>query len=305
VDSPSIDLIGASIVAWRMAALAQADPLAALERLRHAYVHEQRYAARPSPMEVSRTCRRLASAVLGGGDLAVRKGVALTIVASRARGPLANTESRLAFGRAMLSNSLSRRRLAAYLERVVFQAGETSFLVEPFDEFGLARVPIDARNQHDALLASGTIPLVSAPVRDIGGAPHGRYWDGALVDYHLLLPYPRLTVARVSAQRGSIVLYPHFNSWVTPGWLDKHLPWRRESSRHPWLDNVLLIAPSGSLIERLPNRKLPDRRDFYRYGVDHAGRERAWNRAISECERFADAVMGWMARPDPTLIKPL
>ena len=119
-----IELIGASIGAWRMAALAQPEPLAALDRLQHAYVHEQRYPAKPTPFEVSRACRRLAAAVLGEGDLEVRKGVALTIVTARARGPLAHAESKLAFGRAMLSNSLSRRRLAAYLERVVFQAGE-------------------------------------------------------------------------------------------------------------------------------------------------------------------------------------
>jgi predicted acylesterase/phospholipase RssA len=304
-DGGSIELIGASIGAWRMAALAQPEPLAALERLQHAYVHDQRYPAKPTPLDVSRACRRLAAAVLGEGDLAVRKGVALTIVTARARGPLAHAESKLAFGRAMLSNSLSRRRLAAYLERVVFQAGEPSFLAEAFDAFGLVRVPIDTRNQHDALLASGTIPLVCAPVRDIDGAPHGRYWDGALVDYHLLLPYTRLVAARRAAGRGSIILYPHFNSRVTPGWLDKHLPWRRASSRHPWLENVLLIAPSGSLIESLPNSKLPDRQDFYRYGADHAGRERAWNGAIGECERFAEAVLRWMSRPDPTLIRPL
>ena len=298
-----IELVGASIGAWRMAALAQPEPLAALERLQHAYVHDQRYRAKPTPDDVSQACRRLAAAVLDDGDLKLRKGAALTIVTARARGPLAHAESRLAFGRAMLSNSLSRRRLATFLERVVFQAGDASFLAEPFDEFGLVRVPIDAGNQHDALLASGTIPLVCAPVRDIGGAPQGRYWDGALIDYHLLLPYPRLVAARSAAGRGSIVLYPHFDSRVIPGWLDKHFPWRRASHKHPWLDNVLLIAPSASLIERLPNRKLPDRRDFYRYGADHAGRERAWNAAIRECGRFAEAVLRWMARPDPTLIR--
>jgi len=304
-DSGQIELIGASIGAWRMAALAQPEPLAALERLQHAYVHEQRYPAKPTPLEVSRACRRLAAAVLGDRDLAVRSGAALTVVTARARGPLAHAESRLAFGRALLSNSLSRRRLAHYLERVVFQAGEHSFLARPFDEFGLVRVPIDPRNQHDALIASGTIPLVCAPVRDIGGAPDGRYWDGALVDYHLLLPYPQLVESRRAQGLDSIVLYPHFDGRLIPGWLDKHLPWRSACRGHPWLANVLLVAPSASLIERLPNRKLPDRRDFYRYGADHAGRERAWNGAIGECGRFAEAVLRWMARPDPTLIRPI
>ena len=51
-ESP-VELIGASVGAWRMAALAQVDPLAALERVQHAYVHQQSYSARPTPPEVS------------------------------------------------------------------------------------------------------------------------------------------------------------------------------------------------------------------------------------------------------------
>ncbi len=156
-----------------------------------------------------------------------------------------------------------------------------------------------ATNAEDALLASGTIPLLAAPVRDIAGAPPGLYWDGALVDYHLLLPYPR----RSTADR--IVFYPHFNDFVTPGWLDKHLPWRRSPRAHPWLEDMLLVSPSPAFLATLPNGKLPDRRDFYRYGPDHAGRIRAWETAIAECGRFAAAVLGWMERPDPTLIEPI
>jgi hypothetical protein len=150
-------------------------------------------------------------------------------------------------------------------------------------------VPLDATNDHDALLASGTIPLVCVPVRDIAGAPHGNYWDGALIDYHLLLPYPWLATHK-RTDRSSIVLYRHFDRSVTPGWLDKHLPWRRSSSGHAWLANVLNRA-IGVDDRAYPNRKLPDRQDFYRYGTDHAGRERAWNRAIGESERFAEAVL--------------
>ena len=104
---------------------------------------------------------------------------------------------------------------------------------------------------------------------------------------------------------GRVVLYPHFNDYVTPGWLDKHLRWRRAPRGHRWLDDVLLIAPSPSFLSMLPNGKLPDRRDFYRYGSDHAGRERAWSRAVAECERFAVDAFGWLLRPDPTLVRPL
>lgn len=300
-DSAQVELIGASIGAWRMAALAQVDALAALGRVQHAYVHEQCYTSRPTTVEVSEACRRIARAARGDGPLNLRPGVRLAVVTARARGPLHGQESKVAFGRAVLSNAIARPRLAAYLERVVFEAGSGPGVFDggAFDAFGLVRVPLDERNADDALLASGTIPLLAAPVRDIAGAPAGHYWDGALVDYHLLLPYPGRSRA------DGIVFYPHFNDFVTPGWLDKHLPWRRAPRAHPWLDNVLLVAPSPAFLASLPHGKLPDRQDFYRYGPDHPGRIRAWETAIAECGRFAEAVLAWMERPDPTLIEPI
>src|ERR687894_1235150 len=50
--------IGSSIGSWRMACLAQRDPVAALERGHHAYVHEQRYSPNPSAREVTRVLGR-------------------------------------------------------------------------------------------------------------------------------------------------------------------------------------------------------------------------------------------------------
>jgi len=298
--SADIELVGASVGAWRMAALARPDAEAALGRLVLSYVEDQNYDERPTPDDVARACRRLALAVHDGRPFEVRPGVTLTLVTSRARGALAGRESKLAFGRIALANAVSRRRLARHLERVLFVHGE-SFLAEPYDAFGSTVVPLGASNAEDALVASGTIPVICSPVRAIAGAPPGNYWDGALVDYHLQLPYPRL-------QRGArrrIVLYPHFNGHVTPGWLDKHLPWRARPRGHAWLDDVLLIAPSAEFLASLPNGKLPDRSDFYRYGRDHAGRIRDWNRAIAECARFAEAALGWLRNPDPSLVRPL
>jgi hypothetical protein len=303
--NPRIELVGASVGAWRMTALAQRDPVAALDRVEDAYVNGQSYAARPTPLDVSRVCRGIARAAHGTEPLQLRAGVSLSIITARARGRLHDRESRLAFGLAVMDNALGRKRLARYLERVVFQAGAASVMLQDpgFDEFGLVRVPLDPENAEDALLASGTIPLLAAPVRDIPGAPAGNYWDGALIDYHLLLPYSRLSRERNAGTR--LVLYPHFNNYVTPGWLDKHLPWRREAREHAWLDDVLLIAPTPAFVATLPNGKLPDRQDFYRYGADHAARIRAWKSAIAQCGRMAEAAMRWLERPDPTLIKPI
>jgi hypothetical protein len=111
-----------------------------------------------------------------------------------------------------------------------------------------------------------------------------------------LLPYRSLD---------GIVLYPHFVPHVTPGWLDKFLPWRAQPRSHPWLENVLLVAPSRALLERLPNRKLPDRNDFYRYAREDERRMRDWRRAVAECQRFADEVAAWILHPDPSLLQPL
>jgi predicted acylesterase/phospholipase RssA len=290
-----VEFIGASIGAWRMACLAQRDPHAALDRLQHAYVREQNYAEHPSPAQVATVCRGLAHSVFGLAGPVLRDGAALSVITARARGALAGDQSRLAFGRAALANAAARGWLARHLERVVFHAGGPSRLAPAFDAFGLTQVPLTNQNVEDALLASGSIPLVCDPVRDVPAAPAGEYWDGGLIDYHLLLPYDRFD---------GIVLYPHFVPHVTPGWLDKFLPWRRPR-RHHWLASVVLIAPSQRMLDRLPHRRLPDRNDFHRYGLDHAGRVAAWERAIAESERFAEAAMRWLQSPDPTIARPL
>jgi predicted acylesterase/phospholipase RssA len=291
-----LELIGASIGAWRMAAASMPDPLAALDRLADAYVG-QTYPHRPTPRQVAEQCRRLARAVLGAAPaVEAAPGRALTVVTARARGLLDANATRAAFARAALANTVSRARLASHLHRVLFTAGGARFPAAPFDSFGLDRVDLDAHNSEDALLASGSIPLLCEPVRNPAGAPRGEYWDGGLIDYHLMLPYSQLP---------KLVLYPHFAPHVTAGWLDKFLPWRRHARGHPWLDNVLLFSPSPAMLERLPNRKLPDRNDFYRYGLDHASRQRDWRRAMAESQRFAEDVMAWLQRPDPSLLQPL
>lgn len=284
-----IELVGASIGAWRMACLVQRDARAALDRLQRAYVRDQNYRQRPSPSQVAGVCRAIARAVVGVSTLELRDGVALSVLTTRSRGVLAHRRSRLAFGSAALANAAARRFLAAHMERVAFHAGAPSKLPPAFDEFGLTQLPLNEDNLEDALLASGSIPLVCDPVNGIACAPAGDYWDGGLIDYHLLLPYPRF---------GRIVLYPHFVPHVTPGWLDKFLPWRSRVARHQWLANVVLIAPSRALLHRLPNRKLPDRSDFYRYGPDHGARSAAWEHAIAECERFAEQALRWLEAPD-------
>jgi hypothetical protein len=83
-----------------------------------------------------------------------------------------------------------------------------------------------------------------------------------------------------------LVLYPHFQPHIVPGWLDKGLRSRHGVS--PFLDNVVVLAPNPDWIRTLPNARLPDRGDFKRYSEDEAGRQAAWRRALAESERLAE-----------------
>ncbi|MGK5024321.1 patatin-like phospholipase family protein [Janthinobacterium sp. RB2R34] len=287
--------IGASIGAWRMAAATLADPVAAQRRLVREYVG-QRYPDKPASTHVSRTCRALLGAMLDGQDAQLLQHAqhSLAVLAVRGIGPLARPgvwRDRRGFLLAAAGNTLARDRLAASLERVVFHAGPdgASWLRSRFDAFNGHFVPLAQDNLRDALLASGSIPLVLDAVTGIAGAPPGRYWDGGLVDYHLHLPYQR---------EPDLVLYPHFSDHIVPGWLDKAMPWRRVRGQDAALDNLILVSPSPAFVASLPNGKLPDRRDFAHYGQDHAARIRDWRRAIAESERMAAAFARWAEQPD-------
>jgi hypothetical protein len=294
-EATNLHLVGASIGAWRLFCAAQRDADAALTRLREGYL-SQRFPRKPTPRQVSDQSRLLARALLDDGRLPpLRDGVSLSVITARARGALARGHGAAAFMHSAARNLAGRRHLAAHMERVVFASGASAF-PPVCDAFGCTRVPLTDANAEDALLASGSIPLIFTPVRDPSGAPPGAYWDGGLIDYHLLLPYQ---------QFDGLVLYPHFVPFITPGWLDKYLPWRRHARAHHWLDNLLLIAPSPAFLARLPNGKLPDRNDFTRYGEQQDARERDWRRAVAECERLADEVMAWLARPDAGLLRAL
>ncbi|MBL8382011.1 MAG: patatin-like phospholipase family protein [Burkholderiales bacterium] len=288
-----LTLVGASIGAWRMAAAADANPVAAIAALERGYVEDQNFRVKPTPAEVAQLMR--ANVENGFAAWRPRPDVTLHVLTARAAGALERDGSRRAFGRAALANARGRRHLSRHLRRVVFSRGPARGTAEVLfgdDPFGCIQVDLDAANATQALLASGSIPLVSEAVPDIPGAPAGWYWDGGLIDYHLYHPYARLD---------RLTLYPHFAPSVTPGWLDKFLPWRKQGVRGrgaPWLASMILIAPSPAFIATLPGGKLPDRNDFYRYAGDHAARIAAWKRALAECRRFADEAAAWLTRPD-------
>ena len=305
-------LVGASIGAWRFAAVCCEDRTEVLAAFARGYT-EQRYPPRPSARFVSQSARDLLSGLFAGREAEILSsgGYRLHILVVRGRWPLARDTAvgtPLGFGMAAMANALGRRHLARFIDRALFHdpRGRPPFLAvgdltpavagDPirFDAFHTHPVPLDRENLGDALLASASIPIVLEGVRDIARAPTGVYWDGGIIDYHLHLPYHRAA---------GLVLYPHFTDRIVPGWLDKPLPWRR--ARGEWLENVVLVAPSREYLAKLPNGKLPDRKDFRRYVNDYEGRLRDWRHAIGESDRLAEAFLAFAARPDPARVLPL
>jgi hypothetical protein len=129
----------------------------------------------------------------------------------------------------------------------------------------------------------------------------GAYWDGGITDYHLHLDYAsahsgarqEFSAAMVDAHASpNLVLYPHFQRSVVPGWLDKGLHWRHRATS--FLDTTVLLVPKPDWVKTLPNGKLPDRADFTHYGNDLAGRVKAWRGAIAASQQLADEFQSWL-----------
>ncbi len=313
----AVDLVGASIGAWRMATACLNDPVAAFERLEHDYIRQhfelQPGQKRPPPDLISERFGQNLQAFYGGrvSEVLHHPRWRLHIVTSRGRHLLGREHglrTPLGYLGAFVANTLYRKAMGAWLERVVFSAPGAAL---PFaaDDYRTRQVPLSEANFMAALQASCSIPFVLRAVQHIAGAPPGAYWDGGITDYHLHLNYAAAPGAINSEAIGAcpespdgrndaqgLVLYPHFQRTVVPGWLDKGLKWRHRATHY--LDNMLLLAPNPAWIKTLPNGKLPDRSDFTRYGNDLAGRVKAWGGAVQMSRQLADEFQAWLARPD-------
>ena len=304
-------LIGASIGAWRMAAASCTNAVAAFQRLADLYC-EQQYPEKPPAALVTQEIAQLLQRFISGyeHEIVTNPLQHLQILANRGRGLLASPttamQAKAGFASAAFANLLSRDFLARHIERVVIgnHAASSTWLEKPFDHFPTHLCELSTDNLAPALLASGTLPLVMEPVRQIPGAPAGTYWDGGMIDYHLALPYERI-LSNADKGDAGLVLYPHFTDHIIPGWLDKALPWRRAGQgRHrSWVDNVIMISPSAEFVRQLPRGKLPDRQDFFHYGLNHALRVQQWKIAIADSARMRDDLAAFIARPDMSQVR--
>ncbi len=297
-----VDLVGASIGAWRMATACLNESVLAFERLERDYIHQD-YALEPgkkfpTPDRISADFGASLEAFYGGRvpEVLNHPRYKLHIVTSRGRHVLRREgkfRAPLGYAGAFFTNVVRRKAMGAWLERVVFssQDSELPFLT---NDYRTRHIALSEANFNPALQASCSIPFVLRAVHDIPGAPRGAYWDGGITDYHLHLDY--------KADDG-IVLYPHFQQAVVPGWLDKSLKWRHGSSS--FLDRMIVLAPSEEWIKKLPRGKLPDRTDFAHHGTNLAARVAQWSGAVGAAQQLADEFAAWLEKPDLSKVLPL
>jgi hypothetical protein len=297
-----VHLIGASIGAWRMACACLPDAAAALAQLAEDYV-TQRYPHRPGKLPPARVVSQIFGARLEqrlgarAAEVLASPRYRLHVFTSRGRWLLSRRGkmgTALGYLGAYLANAASRRALSGWLERVVFSDPRDE-LPFPLADYRTQRVALDAANLAPAILASCAVPFSLEAVQDVPGGPPGSYWDGGITDYHLHLNYAAMT--------DGLVLYPHFQPNIVPGWLDKAWRGRHRASHH--LDNLVVLSPHPGFIERLPNSKLPDRQDFRDLRDDDVGRERLWRVALAESTRLAEDFARLVERGGPIDALPL
>jgi hypothetical protein len=314
-SSHSVHLLGASIGAWRMATACLAESAsetdAAFAQMAHDYIHqtyEHAPGKAPTPHHVSEVFGAKLAERFGGREPQVlsHSRYRLHVFTSRGRHllrregrALSRLSTPLGYLGAFATNAVSRPAMGAWLERVIFSDSREALPIHLHD-YRTHTVALSATNLCLSLLASCSIPFWLDAVNDIPGAPKGAYWDGGITDYHLHLNYASMNHAALPAASqgaGALVLYPHFQKTIIPGWLDKALKHRHRATAH--LDNVIVLSPRAEWVRTLPGGKLPDRADFKHYGDDLAGRVAAWTRAVQESGRLRDEFADWVNGMNP------
>lgn len=288
----SMELYGSSIGSWRHAALASADKANAIKQLQYRYLNQtwDQDDPRPAQQIVDNLCEWVLDGFLNQesiNSIVDHPRFTTHIVTARGRG-LNNRANDWLLGIGMaasaIGNLVHRKLLSLGFQRVVFSSGPSRAFT--FQDFDTLHVPLTQDLLKPALLASGSIPFLMRGVNFQQGAAPGQYWDGGVVDYHF----------DFSNQTGEgMVLYPHFDSSVIKGWFDKQLLWRRTTAK--LLRRTVVIAPSDNYIKQLPSRKIPDRKDFFRYNEPE--RLKHWQTAVEQSKALAAAFEKMISHPDP------
>ncbi len=275
-----VDLFGTSIGAFKLAAAARNDPREAMTVLAHAYTQQQ-YDKNMTTDELGARIALETNRILdtflpaeGINEILSNSRYHFHCGSVRCKGWLASqnvSKQKVAMARGLLLSAFGRGFYHAMVERVIFSKGTSVLTYSGRDGINTQIIKLTPDNFRDAILSSGSIPVVMPSVENITGAPDGVYRDGGLLDYH---PVP----SNVTTVNNGLALYPHFYSQLKEGWFDKYWSWR--TVRAEQLDRTILLSPSESFVQSLPDQRIPDRKDFYRFRDNDSKRVENWNTAI-------------------------
>ncbi|ARU56513.1 alpha/beta superfamily hydrolase [Oleiphilus messinensis] len=281
-STQAIALLGSSVGAWRMALYATSDAHIAFKEL-EAINMTQRYSNPIRAKEVQGFVDNVLTKIFTEKrrlEIIQNTRRHLHIISVRNRQYLNSRNIAVQFGSlslAALGNIITPSAVPKIYPRVIV----SKLGVDNAHGKKAEIIPLNKVNLPEALIASGTIPMIMQPTKITGGKDRW-YWDGALTDYHFGGPF------KVS---DGLILYPHFSSKIVPGWFDKPLPWRKPTLEN--YSNVVMLVPSASFIENLPYRKIPDRKDFER--LSDSEREHYWNIVLDETDRLVAALHSALA----------
>ncbi|AMO58674.1 hypothetical protein GZ77_17760 [Endozoicomonas montiporae] len=274
-----LHLLGTSAGSWRFACYAHPDALSAHERFEQGYLLTQ-YSDNPTPEEITSKCRLLIKEIIGSHAKGILDNSVMryNLIAVRSRGlGKSSRKGSLMTGLAMaaLANAASRKTLGLFFTRTLFYTPGVTSPFHTMSDLPTDRVELSEANLAEAILASGSIPMVMEGVEGISGAPSGVYRDGGVTDYHFDTRF---------AGNDKLVLYPHFYGHRIPGWFDKGIKWRKPSAVNS--ENLVMVSPSDEFVAKLPYGKIPDRNDFV--NLSYEERVRYWKVVIQESQRLGD-----------------
>ena len=275
-----LNLIGSSAGAFRSACFAQNDPVAAIERLATSYSQTRYSSNKPTPAEITIKARAFLEDVFGDNgvtEIINNPVFKAHFIVAKSNGFIASENKLiqlLGLSKSYMLNRVNRKLLGSQYERFIFGAPNSNLSITDSYNFKTQNIALNQTNLKDALLASGSIPLVMQGIKNIAGSPQGMYRDGGIIDYHF----------DVKINNPGLILYPHFNSDPKAGWFDKNL--KRKVAPQNY-DNVVMITPSKEFVAGLPYGKIPDRNDFT--DLDADTRIKYWNTVFSETEKLAEA----------------
>jgi len=292
--SSELSLIGSSAGAFRFAALSQKDPVAAITRLATHY-SETVYSEKAKSTEITRKAKELLDAVYGnnGVEEVINNPIFKAhFIVAKCHGLTASDLpilQMLGLCSSLILNRIDRGLIAKQYQRFIFHHPTSQLKLSDTYNFNDQYISLNHNNLKDALLASGSIPLVMNSVNNIANAPRGVYRDGGIIDYHFdvaLQPDDGLT------------LYPHFDAKPKAGWFDKNL--QRGVNPENYKNTVMLV-PSQKFITSLPYGKIPDRKDFTE--MDATTRIKYWRTVLSETDRLAEGFAERIIKQDLSNIR--